>query len=54
MIDYEALDAEYEDTPKTEKISPSQKPVNGHSDMLKRVENTRNRLRKEGYDVSSR
>lgn len=49
MIDYEALEEEYEDTPKTEKVSPSTKPLNGHADMLKHIENVRNRLRKEGY-----
>lgn len=50
----EALEEEYEDTPKTEKIAPSTKPVNSHADMLKRVENTRNRLRKfyDRYDIN--
>jgi hypothetical protein len=47
MIDYDFLEEQYEDSPRTEKMGKPQSPVNTHHDMLKRVENTRNRLSKE-------
>ena len=50
MIDYDALDEEFEDVPKTGKMAPSMEPVNVHADMLKRVESARNRIwKKRGY-----
>lgn len=47
MIDYEALEEQYENTPRFEKVGKSQEPVNSHHDLLKRTEHARNRFRKQ-------
>ena len=54
VIDYEALEDEYENLPKNEKIQPSISHVNSHHDMQVRVENIKNRLRKfyDRYDIN--
>jgi len=46
MIDYDALEDEFENLPSKEKIAKPTGPVNSHHSMLVKVESKINRLRK--------